>query len=100
MIVGGKNGDSMLFNDMPYLKIRDCHSYSQLPRFIAARDDTAIVIAEHHDWFVPQIGTENSFAGAIKTIAIDDRYHSLQAPEGGVPQPATIFIRFFHFDVL
>jgi hypothetical protein len=77
MIVGREYGDIVLFNDRPRLEIRDRHPYSQFPRFVAAGDDTAVIIAEHYDRLVPEIRPEYPFTGAIEAVAIDNSGHRL-----------------------
>src|SRR5438552_810426 len=75
MIVRREDGDSVLFNDVPRLKIRHGHADAQFPGFVAARNDTAIVIAENCNGFIPEIRPEHPLAAAVKTITIDDRFH-------------------------
>jgi hypothetical protein len=76
VVVGGEHGNSVLFNEMPGLKIRDGHAYAQLAGFITAGNDAAVVVAEHRNRLVPEIGPEEPLTGAIKAIAVDDRLHS------------------------
>ncbi len=75
MIVGRKYGDAVFFDDRSGLEIRDCHADPKFPGLVATGDDAAIIIAEHDDGFIPEIGAKDPFAGAIKTITIDDRFH-------------------------
>src|SRR5580698_3341580 len=106
MIVGGEHGNAIFFNEMPGLKIRDGHAYTQLTRFVTAGNDTAVVVAEHCDRFVPEIGPEDPLTGAVKAIAVDDRLHILissmsqDAPADrlppGSPPPVAGSQRMYH----
>jgi len=75
MIVGGEHGNTIFFNEMPGLKIRDGHAYTQLTSFVTAGNDTAIVVAEHGDRLVPEIGPKDPLTGTVKAIAVDDSLH-------------------------
>jgi len=77
MVVGGEYGDPMLVDNGPVLKIRDGHSDTEPPGFIAPGNDTAVVVAEDDDGLVPEVGPEDALAAAVKAIAIDYRLHKL-----------------------
>ncbi len=65
----------MLFDQLFRLEIGNAHRDAQGFGFIAARDHTAIIIAEYYHGFMHQVGTEQSLTRAIKTITINDRDH-------------------------
>jgi hypothetical protein len=66
----------MLFDDRAILVIRCGHSDTEFLRFISARNDTTIVIAQHNNGFVVEVGPEEPFARTIKTVTVDDGFHS------------------------
>src|SRR5882724_4117321 len=94
MIIGRKDGDIVLFDDMPGLEIRPGHPYSKLPGLVAAGDNAAIVIAENDHGLVPEIGPEDPFTGAIETVTVDNGFHAinyvlhtLRPPRSKIPIP-------------
>ncbi len=55
----------------------DAHFNAQSFRFGAARDDTTIVVTEHHNGPVAQVKTKHLFTARIERIHIIERKHQL-----------------------
>jgi hypothetical protein len=75
MIIGREYGDLVLFYNMPGLEIRDGHADAHFSGFVAAGDDAAIIIAEHSNGPVPEIGPEYPLTGAIEAVTVYDGFH-------------------------
>ena len=75
--VGGKDGDTVLFQETVNSEFRLAHGYVQRFGLGRARDDAAVVVGEHDDGPVPEVGAEKPFAGSVEIIAVG------QEPEAG-----------------
>jgi meiotically up-regulated gene 157 (Mug157) protein len=49
--------------------------------FIAAGNDTAIVVAQYHNGLVVQIRSEQAFARTIKTVTINNGKHRVRCSD-------------------
>src|ERR1700744_4784644 len=86
MVVRREYRDIVLFDDMPGLEIGDRHVDTQLSCFVTAGNNAAIIVAEHGNRLVTQIGTKHPLAAAIKTVTIDDSSHKLWITYVTTPQ--------------
>ena len=71
-IVGGERDNAVLLEFVLDLKIRFAH-FDEGFSVVAPGDDTAIVIAQHYDGHLRQVGPEYSFAAGIEAVAVDQR---------------------------
>lgn len=62
--------NAVLFYERANLVKRYAHFYAEGFDLIGARDHTAIIAGKDNNRFVPQIGSEDSFAGDEEVIAI------------------------------
>ncbi|MNT76909.1 hypothetical protein D3C72_2159690 [compost metagenome] len=62
----------MLFERVLDLVIRLAHFDKGLG-IVAAGNDTAVVVAQHHDRHLGQVGTKHPLATGIEAVAVDQR---------------------------
>ena len=80
MIVGRKNGNALVSDQLPAFKQWNTHGNPCIFCLVRTGDDAAVVVAEHNNGLAVQMGLEQPFAGTIETVAIDDGEHEV---EGG-----------------
>jgi hypothetical protein len=76
VIVGRKNGNALVSDQLPAFKQRNTHGDPCLFCLVRSGDNTAVVVAEHNNGLPVQMGFEQPFAGTIETVAIDDGEHA------------------------
>lgn len=64
------------------LKVRSAHFHERLG-IVAASNDAPVIIAEHDDRGLFQIGTEDALAARIEAVAVDQREDRLKPFQGG-----------------
>lgn len=73
-VIGREQLYLMLVHQMPHLKQWHAHLDAQGFDFVAAGDDTTVVVAEHSDRFTDQVGPKYPFAANVEIVAIDQTY--------------------------
>jgi hypothetical protein len=66
----------MLLNKRFGLKVRNGHFYTGCFGFVAAGNNTAIIIAQYHYRLLLQIGSEQPLARTIEAVAINNCFHN------------------------
>ncbi len=73
--------DIMFFEQRAHFEQRHRHRHTQRLRFFAARDNAAIVIRQHDNGLIVQMGLKQSFATGVEVVAIDESinwFHGLR----------------------
>ena len=65
----------VLLNDIPYLEEGIAHLDAERLGFVAPRDRTPVVVAEHDDRLPVQLRTENPFARGEEIVAVGKGVH-------------------------
>ena len=69
-VIAAENGCSMRLKHCFSLIERRSHGNAQCLGFLRARNDATVVVAQHHDGPLAQIGTEHPLARAIEIVAV------------------------------
>lgn len=75
LVIARERDDRLRELCRPQLEPGDAHFNTQPFRFSTARDNAAIVVAEHHNGPVTQVRTEHFFTARIERIHISERKH-------------------------
>jgi len=75
IVVRGEDGDVVLMDERACLEEGNAHGDAEFFGFVTARNDASVVVAEYHNGMMEKPGLKKSFAGAVKTIAVDDGDH-------------------------
>ena len=73
--IGGKNGDLVLFNNIPDLVKGNTHCDAQGLGFIAARYGTPVVVGQNDDRTSVQVRVEYPFTTDEEIVAVGQRIH-------------------------
>src|SRR5690606_38164953 len=65
----------MRFYNILYRKPRGCHADTQRFCLITAGNHTAVIVRQHNNRFIPQLGTEQPFAGNVEIITVNEGEH-------------------------
>ena len=74
-VVGREDGDFVVGKLLCQLVIGRSGLDAQGFGFVRACDDAAVVVGQHDDGFVFQVGTKDALAGNVAVVAVDDAVH-------------------------